>query len=53
MFAHPTRVLRGFAPAAVVLALVGVGIVPLAFARIATNTIDPGAIVTDNGRHLM
>jgi hypothetical protein len=31
----------------------GVCITPLAFAGVALNTIDPVAIVTDNGRHLI
>jgi hypothetical protein len=36
-----------------VMALVGVGITTPAFARIVGNTIDPIAIVTDDGRHLV
>jgi len=36
--------------AAMVLILAGVGLAPLAFAKIVSNTIDPVAIVTNNGR---
>jgi len=38
--------------AVMVLTLVGVLIAPTAFARIAQNTIDLVAVVTDNGRHV-
>ena len=41
------------AAAAGVLTLVGVVVAPLAFAKIILNTIDPVAVVTDHGRHLM
>ena len=34
------------------MTLVGVFIVPTVFVRILTNTIDPLAIVTDNGRQI-
>lgn len=39
--------------AAIVTTLVGVFITPIAFARIVNNTIDPVAIVTDDGRHII
>src|SRR6266496_1453065 len=52
MFAHPTKTLHCVVSAAVVLALVGVCIAPLAFARILGNTINSVAIVTDNGRDI-
>jgi len=53
MFAPPTQKhMKCLVPAAV-LTLVGVLIAPVAFARIAKNTIDPLAVVTDNGRHLI
>jgi len=39
--------------AAVALIVADVFIAPLASARIVGNTIDPVAIVTDNGRHLV
>ena len=39
--------------AAMVLTLVGVCSAPLAFAGIALNTIDPTAIVTDDGCHII
>ena len=48
--AQPTRCL---VLAALVLTLGGVCIAPLAFAGIALNTIDPRAIVTDDGCHLI
>src|SRR5262245_53606595 len=35
------------------LAVAGWWLTPPAFARIARNTIDPQAVVTDNGRHLV
>jgi len=54
MFAQPTKKhVKCFVLAAVVLTLVGVCIAPLAFAGASMNTIDPVAIVTDNGRHIM
>ncbi len=54
MLAHPTKKrMICLVSAAMVLTLVGVCIVPTAFARIVANTIDPVAIVTDNGRHLI
>lgn len=54
MFAQPTqkRVNRLVA-AAIILTAVGVFVASLAFARVARNTIDPIAIVADNGRHLI
>jgi hypothetical protein len=39
--------------AAIVITLVGVCMAFVAFAGITGNTIDPVAIVTDNGRHLI
>jgi hypothetical protein len=40
-------------PAAILLAVAGVFVARTAFARITYNTIDPVAIVTDNGRHII
>ena len=54
MLAHPTtKPMHCLVSAAMVLTLVGVCIAPLAFAGLTANTIDPVAIVTDNGRHLI
>ena len=39
--------------AALVLTLAAVCVAPLVFARVAYNTIDPVASVTDNGRHIL
>jgi hypothetical protein len=39
--------------AATVLTLAGVLVAPTAFAKLSVNTIDPLAIVTDNGRHIL
>jgi len=39
--------------AAIVLTLVGVFVSATAFARIVNNTIDPVAIVSDDGRHVI
>lgn len=50
MFAHPTKMLRYGIAAAVALACVCIA--PLAFAKVALNTIDAVGIVTDNGRHV-
>ena len=50
MFA--TRV-KHLVSAAVVLTLVGVFVAPMAFGRIVRNTIDPVAVVADNGRHIV
>ena len=52
MFVYPTKGLHGLVSAAVVLALVGVCIAPRVFAKVMQNTINPVAIVTDNGRHI-
>ena len=38
---------------AIGMTAVGVFVAPTAFARITGNTIDPVAIVTDNGRHII
>jgi len=54
MFAQLTRNhWKCLVSAAVVLPLAAVFVGPEAFARIVINTIDPVAIVTDNGRHLI
>ena len=54
MFAQPTKPhLKYFVAAALVLTPVGVFIAHTAFARVVANTIDPVAIVTDKGRHLI
>lgn len=48
-----TKHLNGLVSAAVVLPLAGLVMAPPAFGRIMVNTIDPVAIVTDHGRHLV
>ena len=54
MFTHPThKHVNGLASAVLVVTLVGVGLAPLAFAKVMTNTIDPVTLVTDNCRHLV
>jgi hypothetical protein len=54
MFAQPTKKHMNFlVSAAIVLTLAGVFVASRAFARIIGNTIDPVAIVTDNGRHII
>jgi len=54
MFSQPTKKhLICLVSAAIVLTLVGVFVAPTAFARQVGNTIDPVAIVTDNGRHII
>ena len=54
MLAQPTKKhMNCLVLAAIVMALVGVGIASMAFAGIALNTIDPVAVVTDNGRHII
>ena len=54
MFAYSTtQPIRYLVLAAMVLTLGGVCIAPLAFAGIALNTINPLAIITDDGRHLI
>jgi hypothetical protein len=51
---HPSRKpMRSLVPAAMVLTLAGVCLAPLAFAGVALNTIEPLAVVTDNGRHII
>ena len=40
-------------PAAMAMALVGIFIAPMAFARVTANTVDPVATVADHGRHLI
>ena len=49
MFTH----VKGLVSAATFLTLVGLLIAPVALARVVLNTINPVAIVTDNGRHLV
>lgn len=44
---------KNLVSAATVLTLAGIVIAPLAYARITVNTIDPGAIVSDNGHHII
>ncbi len=44
---------RWLVPAAIVLTVAGFAIAPLAFAKIMNNTIDPEAVVTDNGRRII
>jgi hypothetical protein len=54
MSSQPTNKPRnGLVLVAMALALVGVYLAPPAFAGIALNTIDPVALVTDDGRHLI
>ena len=54
MFAQLTKNQRNyFAPAAVVLTCTGIFIAHTAYAKLAANTIDPVAIVTDNGRRII
>src|SRR5438093_13734783 len=38
---------------AIILTLLGVVVAPLAYARVMTNTIDPVATVSDNGRRIV
>jgi hypothetical protein len=52
MLAQPTRTpMKGLGLAA--MALGGVCLAPMAFAGVVLNTIDPVALVTDHGRHLI
>jgi hypothetical protein len=53
MFPHPTKKHLTLVSAALALTLVGVFVAPLALARITVNTIDPVAVVTDNGQHII
>ena len=54
MFTQPTKKhMNGLVSAAMVMTLVGVFIAPTAFARVTGNTIDPVAIVADNGDHIL
>src|SRR5215831_258463 len=54
MWAHPTcPALQCFVSAVMALTLVGVGITSISFAAITSTTINPLAIVTDNGRRLI
>jgi len=45
--------MKPVAAAALILTLGGVFLAPAAFARITANTINPIAIVTDGGRHIL
>jgi hypothetical protein len=54
MFTQSTKNhLKYLVPAAFVLNLLSVWIVPLAFAEIRFSTIDAAAILTDRGRHII
>jgi hypothetical protein len=54
MFPQPTnKPIKGLMSVAMVLILVGVCLAPLTFAGVSFNTIDPVALVTDDGRHLI
>jgi hypothetical protein len=54
MVAQPTQKhMKCLVLTAMVMALGGVCIAPMAFAGLQLNTIDPVAIVTDNGRHII
>ena len=55
MFAQPTKKdVKCLVSVAIVIALVGVFIVPMAFGGFHFNwTVDPVAIVTDNSRHII
>jgi len=54
MLSQPSKKhIKCFASSAIILALVGVFMTRTASARRILNTIDPVAIVTDNGRHLI
>jgi hypothetical protein len=44
---------RWLGPVALALSLAIAGFAPLAFARVAVNTIDPEAVVSDDGRRLL
>ena len=48
-----TTHLKCLVSAAVVLTFAGVFVAPMAFARVVLNTIDPVALVADNGRHIV
>ena len=54
MFTQSTKKhIRYLVAAAVALLLAAVFVGPVAFAKVVRNTIDPVAIVTDNGRHVI
>src|ERR671914_3116765 len=54
MLTQPThKHMNCLVSAALVLIFVGVFLAPLAFAGVVLNTIDPDAIVTDNGHHII
>ena len=54
MFAQPTQKhMKCLVSAVIVMALGGVCVAPMAFAGLSINTIDPVAIVTNNGRHII
>src|SRR5262245_12633955 len=45
--------LKPLASTVIVLTLLGILVAPLAYARIAINTIDPTATLSDNGRKIL
>jgi hypothetical protein len=54
MLAHPSKKdLKCCVAAVMVITLAGVCLAPLAFAGISVNTIDPVAVITDDGRHIV
>ncbi len=54
MFTQSTKKhMKCVVSAAMVMTLAGVFVAPMALAGVQTNTIDPVAIVTDNGRHII
>jgi hypothetical protein len=54
MFAQPIKKhMNRLVSAAMVMTLASLFVAPAAFARIIVNTIDPVAIVTDTGQHII
>jgi hypothetical protein len=51
MFSQPAR--KNVKLLVLAALVTGVFVVPMAFARVTANTIDPVATVTDHGRHLI
>src|SRR5438270_532925 len=47
------RQLKAAVSMAIILTLLGVVLAPLAYAKVALNTIDPVATVSDNGRQIV
>ena len=45
--------LRALVSTVILLALLGVSVAPVAYAKIAFNTIDPIAAISDNGRRIV